>query len=118
MVLNSKLKATTLVETIVAITILSLVSALAIMIFLMVSKPSSNSGSLLLAQQKSREVFNEMDNTTLQEALPIEWKLQNLNFYVSFSDYAEQLREVEIEVKDNEERTIYVRKQVFYWYEP
>lgn len=117
MVKLKKIKSATLVETIVAMSILSVVSGMAIMVFLMVSKPSSSSGSMILAQQKSAEILDTIQNGFVKRGLPFSWEVHNLQLETSITDYAENIREVEVEVKDNEQRLIYTRRRLYYWHE-
>ena len=112
--LSGKLKASTLVETLVAMSILSIVAALAISIFLAVSSPMSSSSKLMNAQQKSAEIMDTIGPLYLTMNSTDDFTLINLNYRVNVSDYSQSIKKVEVEVSDNEDRTLYTRRRLFY----
>lgn len=107
-----KIKATTLVETLVSMTIISLVAGMAMLIFWQVSSPGSSIRELLLAQQKSGELVDELirENGVYERTL----LYSNLSFEQRLVDLGDNLKQVEIDVFDNQGKRVYHRKRVFY----
>lgn len=112
-----KIKGSTLVEVLVAMTIISLVAGLSMIIFFQVSGPSSSIRSLVFAQQKTSEVMDTVSP---------KWILQHSDKWLEFQEFdlklttrwmEKSLNELTIEAVDNHERTIYQRNRIFYVYE-
>lgn len=113
---NKKIMSSTLVEVLVAMTIISLVAGLSMVIFLQVSGPSSSIRSLVLAQQKTSEVMDTVSPG---------WILKRTEKWIEFQEFdlkftvrmvGKNLSELTVEAVDNQERTIYQRNRVFYAY--
>lgn len=114
-ILLKKVKGTTLVETLVAMTIISLVTGFSMVIFLMVSSPGSSIGPLLQAQQTSAEMLDTLNPNHLKVnkvGTPIQ--VGNLWYNKTIFRRETNLFQVQIEVMDNNEKSIYVRKKLVY----
>lgn len=114
--LLKKLKAGTLVETLVAITLISLTTGFAMVIFLMVSSPGSSIGPLMQAQQRSAEMLDTINPLHLGDPSRrfFEVNTTNLTYIKTVSEKSNDLYEVHIEVKDNNDKVIYTRKRLMY----
>lgn len=110
-----KLKSSTLVETLVAVTVLSIVAALSIGVFLAISTPGSSSGSMMMAQQKSSEMLDTISSYSLTQNDEISISIENLNYRVSFADYQTNVKKAEVEVLDNRGRLVYTRQRLYYF---
>ena len=117
--LVKKIKATTLVETLVAMTVLSLVSGMAMIIFMQVSAPSSSVVYLMEAQQRSAEVMDTLSGDYLRgrQGIILEWDTDKLHYKGSLSEYARQVVQVELNVLDNRGRQVYQRRRLYYMHE-
>lgn len=110
-----KIKATTLVETLVAMTIITLVTGFSMVIFLMVSSPGSSMRPLLMAQQYSGEMMDSLNaNQPLSRSQNLSLNKANLLFERNIVRVADDLVEVQIEVRDNSGKPLYKRKRIFY----
>lgn len=109
-----KIKAATLVETIVALTILSLVSGFAIVIFLNVSGPGSSIEAMVRAQQKTAEIMDSLEINARIPEVYIDLQQENLYYEGYAEEYEPGIWQMHLTVKDNEQRTIYTRKRLFY----
>lgn len=113
-VMRKKLKGATLVETQVAMTIITLAAGFAVSIFLMLSRPFLSTGSLTEAQQRSAEIMDTSTFILENGFYGREINIGHLNYRVSSFDYALNLREITIEVVDIENKMLYSRKRLFY----
>lgn len=113
---RKKITSSTLVEVLVAMTIISLVAGLSMVIFFQVSGPSSSIRSLVYAQQKTSEVMDTVSP---------DWILKRTEKWIEFQEFdlkltaqmvGENLSELTVEAVDNHERTIYQRNRLFYVY--
>lgn len=110
-----KLKSSTLVETLTAASILSIVAGLAILIFLQLSTPSSNGATLLRAQHMSYEqiplgIFTDAkENPTL-----ILESTDALLGVPSWEWKGDKLRVGNVQIEDTEGNIIYERKRLYY----
>ncbi len=114
-ILLKKIKATTLVETLVAMTIITLVTCFSMVIFLMVSAPASSIGPLLQAQQTSAEMMDTINPNHIKVknvGAPIQ--VGNLWYSKTINKRETELFQVQIEVSDNNEKSIYTRKRLIY----
>ncbi len=111
-----KLRSSTLVETLVAMTIVSLVSGFSMMIFMATNTPSSSMETLLKAQQISSEMADSTNQNyfNLLSGLALQVESENLNLIRSVVHKNESLFELKIEVTDNKDRLIYTRKRLIY----
>lgn len=112
-----KIKAGTLVETIVAATIISLVTGMGMSVFLLVSSPSSSTQSLFDAQQKSGEILDTLSGFSLKNLEDFESQENGLIYYGEINSLSEDLYRVEMSVRDPKERVIYSRNRLFKLYE-
>lgn len=115
-VLLKKISGSTLVETLVAMTIITLVTGFSMVIFLAVYAPGSSIGPLLKAQQISAEIMDTINTEQLQ-INPSAYSLvqkENLWFEKSISQRDQELFEVVVEVRDNNDKPIYTRKRLMY----
>ena len=113
--LLKKIKASTLVETMVAMTIISLVTGFSMVIFLQVSAPGSAVQPLLSAQQISGEMMDTLNvNWLKSEILKKEINHGNLNYITSTEKIKPSLIKVEIEVTDVGGKIIYSRKRLIH----
>ncbi len=117
--LLKKIRATTLVETLVSMTVLSLVSGMAMIIFMQVSAPASSVTHLAEAQQRSAEIMDTLKAQSLHNRLGI-WlglETERLYFEGEVTEYAPELVEVQLNVLDNKGRQIYQRRRLYYVHE-
>ena len=113
--LLKKIPATTLVETLVAMTIITLVTGFSMVIFLMVSAPDSSVGPLLQAQQTSSEMMDTLNPNHIRvKNTGSSIQVGNLWYAKKVSRRDRDLFQVEIEVMDNNEKSIYTRKRLIY----
>lgn len=112
-----KVNAGTLIETIVAATLISLATGLGLSIFLLVSSPASSTQFLLNAQEKSGEILDTLSDYTLKNKKKIYWDESGLNFTGKVIKLADDLYSVEMNVKDRKHRLIYNRKRLFKLYD-
>lgn len=112
-----RIKAGTLVETIVAATIISLVTGMGMSVFLLVSSPSSSTQSLLDAQQKSGEMLDTLSGFNLKSTEGFEFRENGLNYLGEIKALSEDLYSVELNVMDPKDRVIYCRNRLFKVYE-
>lgn len=117
--LLNKIRATTLVETLVAMTLLSLVSGLAMIIFMQISAPASSTGFLLAAQQRSAEMLDTLQPGYLerQQDVFIEISAGPLYYQGRIDAYTDEVVQVEMNVTDNNNRQIYQRRRLYYLHE-
>lgn len=109
----AKVKAATLVETLTAATILSLVAGLGIMIFLRLSTPASN-GAVLLEGQVQTYTMAQTDFFCEQEEENQTSQSNRLLFESSWNNRSAELIQQTITAEDNEGRIIYTRKRLYY----
>ncbi len=109
----AKLPAATLVETLTAATILSLVASLGIMVFLRLSTPASNGAVLLEAEAKSY-AMTPVGFFCLDKEENRITDTERLFFKSNWSDRSVNLRELLVTVEDNDGRVIYTRKRLYY----
>jgi hypothetical protein len=107
-----KLQAATLVETLTAATILSIVAGLGMMLFLRLSSPSSNGGFLLAAEQQSYALFEAGVFCTEEERRDLE--TQHLSFSGVWSQRSEHIKQFQVEVYDVQGNILYTRKRLYY----
>ncbi len=112
--LKNSLKAATLVETLVALTIISLVAGFADSIFLRLSRPSNTASSLLMAQQYTAEILDTSRSLYREDFYGLQFKRSNLNYTLVTSPYGEDLRMVDIRVRDNSGFEVYQRRRLIY----
>ena len=117
--LVKKIKATTLVETLVAMTVLSLVSGMAMIIFIQASAPASSVVYLMEAQQRSAEVMDTLSGGYLEgkRGRVLEWETDKLYYEGELLEYAEEVVQVELNVLDNRGRQVYQRRRLYYVHE-
>ncbi len=108
-----KLKASSLVETIVAATIITLVTGLGMSIFVMVSSPASSSRSLLTAQQKSGEILDTISPESIRKLENIEYYQNGLEYFVEIEELSLDLFNLSLEVQDTKGRIFYTRNRIF-----
>lgn len=112
-----KIKGSTLVEVLVAMTIISLVAGLSMVIFFQVSGPSSSIRSLVFAQQKTSEIMDTVSQKWMMTH-PEKWiEFQEFDIKLTTRWVESNLNELSIEAVDNHERIIYQRSRIFYVYE-
>lgn len=114
---RAKIKGSTLVEVLVAMTIISLVAGLSMVIFFQVSGPSSSIRSLVFAQQKTSEVMDTVSSGWIGKQSEKWIEFQEFDLKLSTRWIEKNLSELTIEAVDNHERTIYQRNRIFYVYE-
>lgn len=112
-----RLKGSTLVEVLVAMTIISLVAGLSMIIFFQVSGPASSVGSLLEAQQHTSEIL---------DTVSAGWMRNHEEYWIT-SDATEthlwmeplqrDMQRLTLEVLDNQKRVIYQRSRCYYIYD-
>jgi len=112
--LNVKIKATTLVETLVALTIISLVAGFAVSIFLKLSRPSNSPVSLLMAQQRTAEIMDTSRAIYRNEFFGYQFQSDNLFYTLTPVEYDGSLRHINIEVTDNSGHLVYERNRLIY----
>lgn len=115
-VMVKKIKATTLVETLVAMTVLSLVSGMAMVIFIQVSSPASSVVYLMEAQQHSAEVMDTLSGDYLKgkRGIVLEWETDKLYYQGELLEYGDEVVQVELNVMDNRGRQVYQRRRLYY----
>ncbi|MGB0177135.1 MAG: hypothetical protein ACPF9D_08210 [Owenweeksia sp.] len=118
-ILLKKIKATTLVETLVAMTILSLVSGMAMVIFMQVSAPASSVTYLMEAQQRSAEMMDTLSSDYLygKSGIIIDLETDKLYYEGEILEYADELFQVQLNVLDNNGRQVYQRRRLYYVHE-
>ena len=117
--LLKKIKATTLVETLVAMTVLSLVSGMAMVIFMQVSAPSSSVTYLIEAQQRSAEMLDTLSSDYLKSrsGALIDLETDKLYYEGYVAEYGDEVVQVELNVLDNNGRQVYQRRRLYYVHE-
>ncbi len=108
-----KVRASTLVETLVAAAILSIVAGLGIMIFLRLSTPSSNGAALLEAQQTTYALSIP---SPFSPELPENREVAKgpLFYESSWAHRGEALNEQTLTVTDASGNIVYTRKRLYY----
>tara|TARA_R110002072_G_scaffold202476_1_gene360347 strand:- start:2129 stop:2482 length:354 start_codon:yes stop_codon:yes gene_type:complete len=115
--MSKKVKASSLVETIVAATIISLVTGMGMSVFLLVSSPSSSTQSLLDAQEISAEILDTISSISLKKHEYFEYKEKGLAFEGEIKSLSEDLYSVEILALNPKGRRVYTRNRLFKVYE-
>lgn len=102
-------------ETLVSLSIISLVAALAVVIFWQVSSPRSSGRDLLIAQQKTAEVVDKAAKSNdLAKLNGHIQSYQSLRLESSVKDIKPGLQQLVVEAYDNEGKLVYTRKRMFY----
>lgn len=111
------LKGSTLVEVLVAMTIISLVAGLSMVIFFQVSRPASSMRSLLEAQQHTSEIL---------DTISTDWMRRHKEFWITneatetrlwMEPLQRDMQRLTLEVLDNQKRVIYQRSRCYYIYD-
>ena len=111
----AKIKASSLVESIIAMVIISIVMGYAMMIWLQVSKPEVSSEVLLLAQARCDIIFEKyVDMHYGENMAAMEMEFNQLHYVISESRMENDLIAVNISVSANENRIFYERQRLFY----
>ena len=112
-----KLRGSTLVEVLVAMTIISLVAGLSMVIFFQVSGPASSVDSLLKAQQHTSEILDTVGTDWMRRHKEYWITNKATETHLWIEPLQRDMQRLTLEVLDNQKRVIYQRSRCYYIYD-